>query len=121
MKTLWKTDGKSISWDDTISKHLRDAWIQFFFELKDVKELTFKRCLKPTNVIGEPTLISFSDGSEDAFAAWCYVRSTLADGIYEVNLIAAKNRITQMKTITIVRIELCAAINGNKASYVCQK
>ena len=35
---------------------------------------------------------------------------TLADGRYEVNLISAKNRITQMKTIIIVRIELCAAI-----------
>ena len=95
-------------------KHLRDAWIQFFFELKDVKELTFKRCLKPGNAIGEPTLISFSDGSEDAFGACCYVRWTLADGSYEVNLVTAKNRIMPMKTITIVRTELCTAIMATK-------
>ena len=110
MKNMWRIHDKPIGWDDAISNILRDEWISFLGELKYIENLTFDRCIKSERAIGAPTLITFSDGSESAFGACSYVRWELEDGGFAVNLIAAKNRITPMKTITIVRIEYCAAI-----------
>ena len=67
MRKLWAQDRK-IDWDDPIPIDLLEQWRIFFIELFEVEKLSFRRCLKPENSIGKPTLIMFSDGSEDAFA-----------------------------------------------------
>ena len=109
LRRIWRQD-KKLGWDDPIPQsHLND-WITFFTELWEVEEIAFKRCVKPTNAIDNPTLIIFSDRSGDVYGAAAYVRWKLNDDTFKINLLAAKNRIAPLKVINIVRLELCGAV-----------
>ncbi len=58
-------------------------------EMKILKEVNTARCLKPENVTGPPQLHTFSDGGEDAFGSFVFIRWPTVYGI-EVGFIAAK-------------------------------
>ena len=62
---LWGQDEK-LNWDDAMPERLRREWVTFFEELFKLKGVEFPRCIKPSNTIGDPTLVIFSDGSGDA-------------------------------------------------------
>lgn len=66
---LRKTWSLKIGWDDDLGSDLRNEWLEFFKRLYDVSNLTFRRCLRPEGVIGNPQLIIFSDGSDIAYGA----------------------------------------------------
>ena len=74
-----------------------------------MKEISFSRCVKPANSVGNPSLIMFTDGSNDAFGACGYVRWEKKYGTFESHLIASKNH-TPLKRMTTVRSELCGAV-----------
>ena len=85
------------------------GWDEFFKTMIDLKELKFRRCVKPANAIGDPELILISDGSKNVYAAVAYVRWMTSSGEYEVFLLISKNRAAPAKMIDIVRKELCGA------------
>jgi len=49
-------------------------------------------------------------GFSDAYGACLYVRSILAEQEVAVRLICAKSRVAPLKTMSIPRLELCAAV-----------
>ena len=116
MRQLWIGEAKELGWDDVIPKGYVQDWIKFFKELFEVKEISFARCIKPEKAIGNPSLVVFSDGSNDAFGACAYIRWQKSDGSYESQLLASKNRVTPLKRMTIVRSELCAAVMAKRLS-----
>ena len=59
-----------------------------------MKEMAFTRYIRPTEAVGDPTLAVFSDGSDDALGACCYVRWKLDNGGFHSSLMVSKNRIT---------------------------
>ena len=94
MRKLWMSDGNTLGWDDKIPKHLQDEWNYFFIDMFDVRELYFKRCIKPLNVYcSDPVLIVFCDSSELAFGACAYVRWKLCDGAFYSRLLMAKTHV----------------------------
>lgn len=66
--------------------------------------------MKPNEAVGDPTLVTFSDGSQDAYGACSYARWECNDGKYRSSLVAYKNRLSPVKNISIDRVELCAAV-----------
>ena len=66
-KSFTDSKGTSSKWDEQLSTKHYQEWKQFFRELLNVEKINFPRCLRPENVVGEPMLIVFSDGSKDAF------------------------------------------------------
>ena len=62
----------------------------------------------------QPTFIIFSDGSSNAFGACAYARWKLNNGRYSCRLILSKNRLTQIKKMSINRIELCGALLNSR-------
>ena len=72
MRHLWGSDQK-LDWDDPIPEENRENWITFFKDLQNMSQIRFMRCMKPSDAIGEPVLIVFSDASQDAYAACAYV------------------------------------------------
>ena len=92
LRKLWGQD-KKLDWDDAIPEQLRQEWVIFFRELFKLKETELPRCIKPSNVTGDPVLVIFSDGSGDAYGAAAYARWMTNDGSYKAQLIASKNRI----------------------------
>ncbi|XP_068674368.1 uncharacterized protein [Montipora foliosa] len=76
---------------------------------------------KPSDAIGEPVLIVFSDASQDAYAACAYVRWKRQNGQFESNLIASKNRLAPIKKLSIDRIELCGAVLNKRLKAFVEK
>ncbi|XP_062600980.1 uncharacterized protein LOC134262619 [Saccostrea cucullata] len=50
---------KSEVWDKPLSSEMRQQWIEFFNGLFQLESLCIPRCLKPTNVFGNPVLVLF--------------------------------------------------------------
>ena len=119
LRKLWGRDEK-LDWDDAMPEHLRREWVAFFEELFKLKEVEFPRCIKPSNAIGDPTLVIFSDGSGDAYGAVAYARWMTKDGTYKAQLIASKNRIAPVKIVDIVRLELSGAVIAKRLRVFIQ-
>ena len=120
MRHLWGSDQK-LDWDDPIPEENRENWVTFFKDLQDMDQIRFMRCMKPSDAIGEPILIVFSDASQDAYAACAYVRWELQNGQFESNLILSKNRLAPIKKLSIDRIELCGAVLNKRLKTFIEK
>ncbi|XP_072400667.1 uncharacterized protein [Diabrotica undecimpunctata] len=55
-------------------------------------------------------ILGFSDSKEMAYGACIYIRSLDSEGTYHCHLLCSKTRVAPLKTITIPRLELCAAL-----------
>ena len=111
-KSFDNSTGCSSKWDEQLSDERYQEWRKFFKELLSVENTNFPRCLRPKDVIGEPMLIVFSDGSKEAFGACAYIRWKVGKDRFWVRLISAKNRIAPARVISIPRMELCGAVIG---------
>ena len=120
MRHLWGSDQK-LDWDDPIPEENRENRVTFFKDLQDMDQIRFMRCMKPSDAIGEPILIVFSDASQDAYAACAYVRWELQNGQFESNLILSKNRLAPIKKLSIDRIELCGAVLNKRLKTFIEK
>ena len=110
VRNLWSGDSKPLGWDDCIPTHRMQEWVSFFKELFSMETISFRRCCRPEHAIGNPTLVIFCDGSDDAFGACAYTRWKVENGMYESNLLISRNRITPLRRMATVRSELCGAI-----------
>ena len=96
-----------LDWDEGFSGPELSWWQSWMSELQTVEELRVPRCLKPSKEdIVSIQLHLFSDASESAFAAVCYVRMTDTDGRHSVSLVMSRSRVAPLKQLSIVRLEL---------------
>ena len=99
-----------INWDDKVpDEHMAD-WLFFLKSLNSLREISFLRCVKPVDAVGLPTLVTFSDASENIFGTCCYIRWETTTGEFKSKLLISKNRVAPIKRLTIVRLELLAAV-----------
>lgn len=68
----------------------------------------------PDNAEGDPVLVIFSDGSQQAYGAWADIRWHTNNDTYESSLVIAKNRISQVKQLSTPRLELCGAVLASR-------
>lgn len=120
MRQLWATE-KKLGWDDPVPEKQRINWLEFFQDLRNMDQVIFPRCLKPSGALGLPTLIIFSDGSDNAYGACAYIRWTLPDNKFETRLIMSKNRLSPNRKLSIDRIELCAAVLSKRLKNFLDK
>ena len=120
MRRLWASEMK-LGWDDPMPENLRDEWVEFFRELFEMEHIIFTRCLKPDKATGDPILVMFSDGSNDAYGTCAYARWALTDGGFGCRLISSKNRLAPLRRITTVRIELCGAVLSKRLRAFIEK
>ena len=66
--------------------------------------------MKPHKAVGDPILIIFSDGSNNAYGACAYVRWESSTREFVSYIILSKNRLAPVKRMSIDRIELCGAV-----------
>ena len=114
MQDLWKNQTKGYDWDDVLPTEIQQNWINFFTDVYEVERLSFKRCVQPPDSIGKPVLVAFSDASEKAYGACSYVRWERSDGSFSSSLLCAKGKVAPTKKISIVRLELCAAVTAKR-------
>ena len=97
-------------WDTEIPLNEKLKWAVIFQIFHEASSITFQRSTRPKNAVGDPELIGYFDGSDDAYAAVVYIRWTLSDGSYDVNLACAKAKVTPLKRISTPRSELNGAV-----------
>ena len=78
-------------------------------QLPLLNNIQFPRCITVSNHI-KFQLHGFCDASEKAYGACIYLRSTDMQGKHRTSLVCSKSRIAPLKSTTIPRLELCAAL-----------
>ena len=121
MRKLWMSEEEQLDWEDAVSDEFRVNWNTFFSDLFIINNIKFYRCLKPTNVVGNPTLVIFSDGSNSAYGVCASVCWALNGGGFESRLAMSKNRLTPVKAMSIDRIELCKAVLGKRLKKLLER
>ena len=96
-------------------------WVHALQEVVKLKENAIPR--HPLNAPypaisqdGKFTLVCFTDASQEAMCAAVYIRYEATTGEVDAGLIAAKTKISPVKTLTIPRLELCASLLGARLS-----
>lgn len=105
MQKLW---ARKIGWDSLVPMDIYEEWKRIQQQLYLVSEIQLPRWLG-LNEKRNATLHGFADASMTAYGAVLYARVETVTGI-QSTLIAAKSRVAPLKTISIPRLELCAAV-----------
>ena len=101
---------KKLHWDDIIPEDIKRHWQAWLQELP--KQVAIDRSFKPPN-LGEVTstqLHHFSDVSHQGYAAVTYLRFTDCSGNTKCSFVTGKSRLEPMKSVTVPRMELSAAV-----------
>lgn len=106
LQELWKLE---ISWDKSFPAQLHHAWHQFESQLIQLQEITVPRRIIRDNAI-HIQVHGFCDASQRAYSACVYLRSTDQAGVTSVNLVCPKSQVAPLKSQTLPRLQLCAAV-----------
>ena len=111
LRMTWEDECQDLGWDDPLPRDLVGEILKFFVDLHDLEEIEFSRSLWPTEeVVGNPEMIIFSDGSTKAFGAAAYIRWKLTSGVWWPMLIMSKSKIAPKNRLSIPRLELQGAV-----------
>ena len=108
----------NVDWDDPIPESLRLLWKGWRKELHILEELRIPRCFKPKD-FGEVKsfeLHHFSDASQSGYSQCSYLRVIDQQDKPHVSLVMGKARVTPLKSITVPRLELTAAVISTRVS-----
>lgn len=117
LQRLWVT---KLDWDDPIPAELHKKWTDFEDKLKHLVNIDIPRhvlCSEPASI----TLHSFSDASQDAYAACIYLASTDSEGNTLTRLLCAKAKVAPLKPTSIPRLELLGALLSVRLTVKVQK
>ena len=106
LQELWKSN---LHWDEELSSSIATKWVTFLEALPRICKIRIPRWLgtEPAGVI---QIHGFADASQSAYAAVVYaVIPATSRRVGMSRLLAAKTKVAPLKTITIPRLELCAA------------
>ncbi|BET00044.1 Pao retrotransposon peptidase [Nesidiocoris tenuis] len=106
IRTLWSL---RIDWDDAPPEEIVNQWRNFVDDLHLLAEWHIPRhsFVSPGDY---SLLVGFADASQAAYGAVIYVVSYFPGRGRRANLLCAKSKVAPTKSITIPRLELCAAV-----------
>ena len=103
-------DGKG--WDEKLPDALHTEWENWRTDLLSLADLRIPRCYKPSDFgeIQSVELHHFSDASLLGYGQCSYLRMTNSKGEIHCCLVMSKSRVTPLKSVTVPRLELAAAL-----------
>lgn len=105
MQILWKLN---IQWDDPVPENIVLEWNKYQEELPSLSHWKIPRTNRDSDT-EELQLHGFADASEKAYGACIYLRASKGQN-HRVLLLTAKSRVAPIKTVSLHRLELCAAV-----------
>ncbi|KAK0142160.1 hypothetical protein N1851_020144 [Merluccius polli] len=102
---------RNLGWDDTTPQDILQQWTRWM-DLDMLSEFKVERCTKPKG-FGHPIhaqLHHFSDANEAGYGVVTYLRMQNNKNYIHVAFLMGKARVTPIKTVTIPRLELTAAV-----------
>ncbi|XP_011858471.1 PREDICTED: uncharacterized protein LOC105556028 [Vollenhovia emeryi] len=118
MQGLWI---RELGWDQPIPQELSTAWEEHYKSLVRINALQIPRNVVPANNLGQFDIYGFGDASKRAYGACIYAVSRDKRGIAHSHLICAKARVAPLKTVSIPRLELEAALLLSRLWAVAKK
>ncbi|GFX11544.1 uncharacterized protein TNCV_5141201 [Trichonephila clavipes] len=106
IQSLWSL---KIDWIEELPFERTKEWHRFLEDFNRVSSICIDRCIvhpQATRV----ELRSFADALEKCYGAVIYCRSQSPDGATTVKLVTSKSRVAPVKSVTMPRLELCAAV-----------
>ncbi|KAF8795015.1 hypothetical protein HNY73_002917 [Argiope bruennichi] len=109
LQEIWE---RGMNWDDDLPEDLRLKWITWCNEIRTLKEIVIPRnCLQDCGKRLAEIHI-FCDASLRAYGATSYTRYVDNTGKRRVSFLMSKNSVAPLKTLTLHRLELMAAVIG---------
>ncbi|XP_055604397.1 uncharacterized protein LOC129752651 [Uranotaenia lowii] len=113
IQDIWRS---GISWDHPIPESLQVSWKRWVSLFSELDKIRIPRCYFPECVsteLDDLQLHMFVDASEAAYGCAAYLRATV-EGAVRCVLVAAKTKVAPLKTLSIPRLELQAALIGSR-------
>lgn len=108
LQKLWLS---KIDWDTAVSRDIAVTWQNFIDALNCLSDLRIPRYVRSDHT--ELTeLHIFSDASQQAYGACAYIRTYDEGSAVSVKLLCGKSKVAPLKSLTIPRLELSAALVG---------
>ncbi|XP_046739488.1 uncharacterized protein LOC124407421 [Diprion similis] len=107
MQRMWQLP---IGWDESLPQDLQASWEQYYGSFSKINDMHISRNINPKNYEVRFDLIGFSDASERAYGACIYAVSRDSQGIMNSHLISSKSQVALLKTISLPKLELNAAL-----------
>ena len=109
---------KQFSWDREVPEDERCKWVTWLTDISKASVLSVPRCIK-TGVVGDILfyeLHHFADASEVAYGSVSYARIVNTEGRIYCSFLKGKAHLAPLKTVTIPRLELMAAVTAVRVS-----
>ncbi|XP_055943741.1 uncharacterized protein LOC129974949 isoform X1 [Argiope bruennichi] len=103
---LWKI---KLDWNEKLPSDAMTEWKRFYIKLSEVNNFRIQRFILLPDAI-RIEIHGFSDASERAYAAVVYLKCFTQSGQFKTSLVCSKSRVAPLKSLTIPRLELCAAL-----------
>ncbi|GFV65998.1 uncharacterized protein TNCV_1303891 [Trichonephila clavipes] len=106
LQRLWR---RKLEWNDLLPAEEYREWQQFLVSLENINNIEIPRRI----LVAFPEVIEihgFADASERCYGAAVYCKSKNLKSEILVRLITSKSRVAPIKSLTIPRLELCAAV-----------
>ena len=102
----------NMDWDDPLPDELYMKWQHGRNGLLDLESIQVERCLKPDNFgqVKSVEMHHFSDASTLGYGQCSYLKLIDSDQNVHCSLLMGKSRVAPIKTMTIPRLELTAAV-----------
>ncbi|XP_067214187.1 uncharacterized protein [Linepithema humile] len=107
MQELWI---RRVDSNSTLPGDLRDWWNSYYHSLFELRHITIPRWTRQSSSDLGVELHGFADASTRAYAAVVYIRILSSLDYFHTTLIISKSKVAPIKTISIPRLELCAAV-----------
>lgn len=105
IQNLWK---EKLEWDAKISDPDKTTWVKIAEGLHFLNDIQIQRRVMLTNST-RIELHGFADSSQNAYGACIYIKCVNEFEV-SVSLLCSKSRVAPLKTLSIARLELCAAV-----------
>ena len=124
MKQVFE-DKNISSWNDIIDDQTKLSWVELIKEAVHIGAICFPRTTRPPTAVAGPEIVSFADGSFEAFSAAVYLRwptkcahavNENCTGDFEAHLLTAKAKVTPLNRMTIPRSELNGVVLESRLS-----
>ncbi|KAL7732911.1 hypothetical protein ACLKA6_006032 [Drosophila palustris] len=103
LQRMWRD---KLQWDESLPQSLSTTWSNFCKDFSDVSHAKYMRYVLMPGATFE--IHAFCDASLEAYGACIYVLSYKDDRI-QSHLLCSKARVAPLKTLTVPKLELCAA------------
>ena len=110
-----------LDWDDPIPTEFRQAWVDHFKTIQELRDVHFQRCIIPIDAVNlDIQTIDTADASKEVACSAIYARVLRKTSEYSCQLVFSRSKLLPID-ITQPRAELAASVLGTHTAEVVKR